>query len=63
MPIVAAPYLWNKITKWSKITEKNKKERAHGDNIYINYDGPEALEEVFWMTFSKATYVMELNLF
>lgn len=57
MPLVTAPYMWSKITKWSKITEETKKQRAHGDNIYVNYDSPEAFEEVFWMTFSKAVYV------
>jgi hypothetical protein len=62
MPLVTAPYLWSKITKEKKITEEAKKERAHGDNLYVNYDSPEAFEEVFWMTFSNATYVNEDHL-
>lgn len=57
MPFVTAPYLWSKIAKLSKITDESKKERAHGDNIYVNYDSPEAFEEVFWLTFSKPSYV------
>jgi hypothetical protein len=62
MPLVTAPYLWSKITKEKKITEEAKKERAHGDNLYVNYDSPEAFEEVFWLTFSNAAYVNEDHL-
>lgn len=59
MPFVTAPYLWSKITKGHKLKEDLKKERAHGDRLYINYDSPEAFEEVFWMTFSNAKYVKD----
>lgn len=62
MPLVIAPYLWSKITKANKITMEAKKERAHGDNLYVNYDSPEAFEEVFWMTFSNEAYVKEDHL-
>ena len=62
MPLVTAPYLWSKITKGNRITEETKKERAHGDNLYVNYDSPEAFEEVFWMTFSNAAYVKKDHL-
>ena len=62
MPLVTAPYLWSKITKGRRITTETKKERAHGDNLYVNYDSPEAFEEVFWMTFSDAAYVKENHL-
>jgi len=62
MPLVTAPYLWSKITKLSMITEDTKKERAHGDDLFVNYDSPEAFEEVFWLTFSDATYVKEDHL-
>jgi len=59
MPFITAPYLWNKITKKVGIVSEEKKERAHGDNIYVNYDSPEAFEEVFWITFQKGSYVHE----
>ena len=62
MPLVTAPYIWSKITKDSKIVDASKKERAHGDNIYVNYDSPEAFEEVFWMTFSSKKYVKKTHL-
>jgi len=62
MPLVTGPYMWSKITKRSKIIKETKKERAHGDNIYVNYDSPEAFEEVFWMTFSKAGYIKDNHL-
>ncbi len=57
MPFVTAPYLWSKVTKGHMLKESLMKERAHGDQLYVNYDSPEAFEEVFWMTFSDAAYV------
>ena len=57
MPFVLAPYLWNKVTHKARLTEEMKQQRAHGDRIYVNYDSPEAFEEVFWMTFQKKAYV------
>lgn len=62
MPLITAPYLWSKITKWSMITADTKKERAHGDDLFVNFDSPEAFEEVFWLTFSNAAYVKEDHL-
>lgn len=62
MPLVTAPYLWSKITQKSKIKEEKRKQRAHGDFIYVNYDSPEAFEEVFWLTFSNMDYVKEDHL-
>jgi hypothetical protein len=59
MPFVTAPYLWSKVRKGHELKEDLKKERAHGDRLYINYDSPEAFEEIFWMTFSSTNYVRD----
>lgn len=62
MPLITAPFLWDKITKLSMIKDDTKKERAHGDELLVNYDSPEAFEEVFWLTFSNASYIKENHL-
>ena len=62
MPFVTAPFLWGKITKNHKVTKDEKKERAHGDQLYVNFDSPEAFEEVFWLTFTRAAYVKASHL-
>ena len=50
MPFVLAPNLWEKINL--KNSHSDLIERAHGDNIKISIDSPEAFEEVFWKTYS-----------
>ena len=57
MPLVTAPYVWSTITKGKTLSRGASRERAHGDRLAVHYDSPEAFEEVFWMTFSKARYV------
>ena len=52
MPFVLAPNLWSKI--YFNKGNLNFKERAHGDNIQISLESPEAFEEVFWKTFDKS---------
>lgn len=55
MPFVLMPNFWKKTH-----LHKNKsklKERAHGDGIMVNYDSPEAFEEVFWKTFCHRDYI------
>lgn len=47
MPFVLAPNLWGKFSRLNQ-KERAAKERAHGDGIKVDYDSPEALEEVFW---------------
>ena len=51
MPFVMAPNLWRRITG---LTERKlaPAERAHGDGILVDFDSPEAFEEVFWRTFN-----------
>jgi len=56
MPFVLAPNLWSKITKHSN-RQIQRQERSHGDGLLIDYDSPEALEEVFWRTFDGKRYI------
>lgn len=56
MPFVLAPNIWHKFTKKNK-KRRVKSERAHGDGIEIDFDSPEALEEVFWRTFHHDDYI------
>jgi len=56
MPAVISPNLWSKILS-NKIKSKPPKQRAHGDEIKINIDSPEALEEVFWRIKLNKKYI------
>ncbi|MEE9322051.1 MAG: sulfotransferase [Granulosicoccus sp.] len=47
MPFVLNPLLWNKLTARSQ-QPAHMEQRAHGDNMKISYDSPEAFEEVLW---------------
>lgn len=58
MPFITSPYLWSKFTN-SHRRYSDKKERAHQDGLYINFDSPEAFEEVFWITFAGHNYVRD----
>ena len=51
MPFILAPNIWSKISPNTKVADSY--ERAHKDGISISLESPEALEEVFWMTFSQ----------
>lgn len=55
MPFVMAPVLWSKISKAFRRAGEVT-ERAHGDGIKIDYDSPEAFEEVFWRLFWPEHY-------
>ncbi|WP_186441633.1 sulfotransferase [Desulfamplus magnetovallimortis] len=56
MPFVTAPFLWRKISKGHAV-KGDLKERAHKDRLLVNYDSPEAFEEVFWKTVSSDGYI------
>lgn len=56
MPFVLAPNLWCGFTKYSR-RKKPAEERSHGDGIFIDYDSPEAFEEVFWRIFCGSDYI------
>ena len=56
MPFILAPNMWRAFTKFSR-RKKVMQERAHGDGLKIDYDSPEALEEVFWRVFCGSDYI------
>ncbi len=58
MPFVLAPNLWAKIGNLSK-KHIEKQKRIHGDGLMIDYDSPEALEEVFWRAFIGKKYICQ----
>ena len=56
MPFVLAPGLWGRVTgRFHK--DGAARERAHGDGLDVDFDTPEAFEEVFWLTFAGHRYV------
>jgi hypothetical protein len=61
MPFVLMPNLWKKISYLS-YKPAIKGERAHGDGMLVDYDSPEALEEVFWRIFTGQEYIRENKL-
>ena len=56
MPFVLMPSLWRKVSAFAR-QRPQRQERAHGDGIFIDHDSPEALEEVFWRTFTGHEYI------
>lgn len=56
MPMVLAPGLWKKVYK-PKTGEK--RERSHGDGIFIGVDSAEALEEVFFQAMTGREFIAE----
>jgi len=58
MPFVLMPGMWKKLSK-SFHKQEEAKERAHGDGIHVDFDSPEAFEEVFWRTFSGDDYIFD----
>ena len=61
MPFVMAPNLWSKISGGSTRSMMSQ-ERAHGDRMRVDFDSPEALEEVFWRVFCQSEYVYKTYL-
>ncbi len=61
MPFVMAPNIWNLITnKFQK--DSGEIERAHDDNLKINYDSPENFDEIFFKTKLKGKYFLNDSL-
>ncbi|MBW1763576.1 MAG: sulfotransferase [Deltaproteobacteria bacterium] len=56
MPFVLMPLFWKLLSGKSKKTME-KIERAHGDGLDVDYDSPEAFEEVFWKTVGRDEYI------
>ena len=61
MPFVLMPNIWSKFSSYFR-THRDAEERAHGDRIKVNYDSPEAFEEVFWRTFCQREYIKKDSL-
>ena len=61
MPFVLAPNLWRRLSAGSARSAAAR-ERAHGDGILVDYDSPEALEEVFWRVFAADHYLYDGHL-
>lgn len=58
MPFLLTPIFWKKFSKlFSSAGEL--KERAHGDGIMINFDSPEAFEEIIWKGFWPSRYLKD----
>ena len=62
MPFVLSPRLSNLISKYF-ISSKGeyKRERLHGDNIFISHNSPECLDEPFWIKDNKNYFSKPLN--
>lgn len=56
MPFPLAPHLWRNIQGLSS-KEGVMSERAHGDGLRVDFDSPEALEEIFWRVFCGRQYI------
>jgi hypothetical protein len=57
MPFVLAPNLWHRLSaKRRKAGQRS--ERAHGDGIEVDFDSPEALDEVYWRIYSGDDYIL-----
>ena len=61
MPMISCVNLWNSITKKFK-TKTLSKMRLHGDGIKIDYDSPEALDEIKWKNILKNSYYKKNSL-
>jgi len=56
MPGVMAPNFWNVLSsKNLKVGQPH--ERMHGDGVIVDFDSPEALDEVFWRVFCGEDYI------
>ncbi len=55
MPFVMVPCLWSSFSTAFR-REGQLKPRSHGDGMQIDFDSPEALEEVLWLKFWEKQY-------
>lgn len=58
MPFLMAPNLWSMLSRYFAKTAVTE-ERAHGDGLMVDFDSPEALEEVFWRVMCAGDYIGE----
>ena len=55
MPFVLSPLLWDRLSRPFR-RPAHARERAHGDGMLVDYDSPEAFEEILWMAFWRGKY-------
>ncbi len=55
MPFILCPLLWQRLTHRFRRSD-GARERAHGDGVLVNYDSPEAFEEIVWRAFWPKMY-------
>jgi hypothetical protein len=58
MPFVLMPSTWSGISSLFR-RHKAQEERAHGDRVMVDFDSPEAFEEIFWRSFCGSDYIFE----
>mgnify|MGYP000856979107 CR=1 FL=1 len=58
MPFVLMPSTWAWLSASSGKLARPQ-ERSHGDGLLVDYDSPEALEEVFWRVFAGDRYLRD----
>lgn len=58
MPFVLCPLLWDRISRRFRETGAAR-ERTHGDGVAIDFDSPEAFEEVVWRAHWPEKYEAE----
>ena len=55
MPFILCPMLWERIAAGFR-KAGDRRERAHGDGVVVDFDSPEAFEEVVWQAFWPDKY-------
>ena len=55
MPFVLCPWLWQQLSLRFRAPARPR-QRAHGDGLAIDYDSPEAFEEIIWLAFWRQHY-------
>jgi len=55
MPFVLVPMLWSRFTRRFRRSAQPR-ERAHSDGMLVDFDSPEAFEEMVWMAFWREQY-------
>jgi Sulfotransferase family len=56
MPFVLMSGVWRKLS-YTFRTQREATERAHADRLMVDFDSPEAFEEIFWQTYCGDLYI------
>lgn len=57
MPFVLAPNFWQRLSAKGRMAG-TRTERPHGDGIEVDFNSPEALDEVYWRIFAGDGYIL-----